>query len=130
MNLGKEFLRSSLSIFGLGLLASISSLGCPIYSDQVGCYKATDCDYGQHCSAAGLCVEGLPYLDDAGTQVTIDAAATLDASADGPTKDAAGKDAAGLDGEAEVIATGDGTSPVYCGSPNDCATAETCGADG
>ena len=62
--------------------------------------------------------------------MTIDAATTLDASADGATKDAASKDAAGKDSEDEVVATGDGTSAVYCGSPNDCATAETCGADG
>jgi hypothetical protein len=124
MNQAKGFLRWPFAVLGLAFLASISSLGCPINSDQSGCYSSNDCPAGQQCTASGLCIGGLPYLGGtAGSNV--DASAALDASADGSTKDAAGKDAL-----VEAVATGDGAFPVYCGSPNDCAATETCATDG
>lgn len=125
MNLAKEFLRWPFAALGLALLASVSSLGCPVYSDQGGCYGALDCPTGQQCAPSGLCVAGLPYLSRDGGSVDTGATATEDASVEGSTNDATAKDAL-----AEATTAGEGASAAYCASPNDCAAAETCAADG
>src|SRR5450432_3759780 len=120
MNLAKEFMRWPFAALGLALLASVSSLGCPVYSDQGGCYSALDCPTGQQCAPSGLCVAGLPYLSRDGGSVGTDASATDDGSVEGSTNDATAKDAV-----VEVAAGGDGATAAYCGSPNDCPAAET-----
>jgi hypothetical protein len=67
------------------------------------------------------------YLEDGGVLVDLDAAVSRDSSSEGSTST---KDGADKDGPAEAIATGDGATPVYCGSPNDCGNGETCASDG
>jgi hypothetical protein len=124
--MAKRFLSLSLAALPLGFLASISSLGCPIYSDQAGCSDVDNpCPTGQRCTYSGYCVAAPPY--GTGGSVPSYTDASPDAATDGatPSKDAA-KDVA-----SEATAVGeDGAMPVYCASPNDCAANETCASDG
>jgi hypothetical protein len=139
-------MKRSLGALGLFFSAALVS-GCPVYSNNVlpaECFYATDCAPGYRCAPGGYCVEAPPHggsgADGGTADVASDAGDTASETGDAASEsgdgasldtvvDTAPRDAS-PEGSTDAPPAGDAGPVVFCGSPNDCAPVDTCGADG